>query len=258
MEIELTNGIYHLDSRGRATQPALIFLHYFGGSARTWLELTEGLADRFYCLALDLRGFGQSVSRSADFGISSYSDDLCELIEKLALTDYRLVGHSMGGKIALSLAARQPTGLSGLVLLAPSPPTPEPMEDTERQRLRTTHGQRAAALQTLGKITAHPLPPPLLERAVEDNLRSNKDAWQAWLQDGSRENLSDQMKEVTQPIQIIVGEADPVIPPSLIKRELLNRLSTTPRLEILPGVGHLSPLEAPDAVEWAITKGLVG
>ncbi len=234
-----------------AGESALIFLHYFGGSGRTWDTVIERLAPTHHCLAPDLRGFGQSASLSGGYSVSDYADDILELIQSRRLTRFKLVGHSMGGKIALAVAARQPRGLESLVLVAPSPPTPEPTEDDERARLIRTHPSREAALETLGKITAFPLPAPLLAQAVADNLRAAPAAWNAWLESGSREDISAQMATVAVPALVLSGESDPVIPRALLERELLPRLAAA-HLSILPDTGHLLPLEVPDAVADAV------
>ena len=90
------------------------------------------------CLAPDLRGFGESPAPGegwAHYTVDAMADDLHGLLGRLSLGRFIVVGHSMGGKVALALAARQPAGMAGLALLAPSPPTPEPMEPAERARL---------------------------------------------------------------------------------------------------------------------------
>ena len=63
---------------------------------------------------------------------------------------------------------------------APSPPTPEPMSDSDRAATRAAWGDRASAVQTVEKITAHLLPPEITRRTVEDMLRTSRAAWLAW------------------------------------------------------------------------------
>ena len=84
-------------------------------------------------LAPDLPGFGSEPAPAGfDYSVDSYADWVAAYSRAHQLGEYVLVGHSMGGKIALALAARQPTGLRGLVLLSPSPPSPEPISDKDR------------------------------------------------------------------------------------------------------------------------------
>jgi thioesterase domain-containing protein len=98
-----------------------------------------------------LRGFGASESLPENYAIKDYADDVADLIRALEIENYALIGHSMGGKIALALAARRPKGLRSLILLAPSPPTPEPIKEETRGKLLASHGNRCVATDTVCK-----------------------------------------------------------------------------------------------------------
>ncbi|PZS02525.1 MAG: alpha/beta hydrolase [Candidatus Chloroheliales bacterium] len=243
MKTELNGVTYNIYQQGSG-DPALVFLHYFGGSSRAWAAVIAPLAKEFRCIAPDLRGFGDSAAPPSGYSVRDYVADVVALVDTLELMHYVVVGHSMGGKFALAFAARQPRGLTSLVLLAPSPPTPEPMDDRERQRLLDGFGKPAATAETLRKITAQPLPAPLREQFIEDNLRSSKAAWDAWLEHGSREDVSDQMSGVNVPVVALSGTKDRAIPTDVVEREVVQWIKAT-RLTTLPDVGHLLPLEAP-------------
>lgn len=221
----------------------LVFLHYFGGSGRSWAPVIECLEDDFRCIAPDARGFGDSDAAPSDWSVQNAADDVCALIDALPLQNYALVGHSMGGKIALEIATRRLAGLRSCVLLAPSPPSPEPIPDAERARLLSTHGTRKAALETLAKITARPLPAPLLEQAVSDNLRSSSGAWRAWLECGSREDITARMKRIEVPVLVVGGACDKGMTSALLQREVVARVATSHFCDV-HGVAHLLPFEA--------------
>lgn len=225
----------------------LVFLHFFGGSSRSWLEVIARLESDFRCIAPDLRGFGDSDAPTRGPSVDDDADDLAALIKELNIDRFVLVGHSMGGKIALALAARQPTGLEGLVLLAPSPPSPEPMADKERAYLLSGFGERAAAEETLRRVTNVPLAPAVREQAIEDMLRASWPAWKAWLETGSRENICDQMKRIEVPVLVVAGECDRTMTPHLLEREVVARLPDA-CLHVVFGAAHLLPLEAPEPV----------
>lgn len=250
------NGVaHHVDVRGDDGAPAVIFLHSFGGSGRSWADVVDGLAGQARCIAPDLRGFGDTEA-PAGYAVDDYADDVAALAAALGLDDYVVVGHSMGGKIALALAARRPAGLRALLLLAPSPPTPEPMADHERARLLATHGDQTAALETVRKITHRPLPPDLVERAVADTLRSSTAAWRAWLEGGSREDLSERMAGVDVPVTVLVGRNDPVMPRPVLQHDVAERVGGT--LTVASDAGHLLPLESPETVVHALRVLLFG
>ncbi|MBA2502479.1 MAG: alpha/beta hydrolase [Pyrinomonadaceae bacterium] len=226
--------------------PPLVFLHYFGGSARTWSEVIAKLSPHYDCFTPDLRGFGESELTARGYAVSDYANDIIELVERSGIKSYVLVGHSMGGKIALAIAARRPANLRSLVLLAPSPPTPEPIPDDERAHLLAAHGDRAAASETLRKLTTHPLPEAVFQRTVEDNLRCTRPAWRAWLEQGSREDISADVASIDVPVLVAAGGKDETMTGELLRREVVARISGA-RLTTLPEVNHLLPLEAPMA-----------
>jgi len=250
------NGIAHhlavLGPQARAgeARPAFVFLHYFGGSGESWDEVVRGIDGRARCIAPDLRGFGDTGAPGSGYAIDDYANDIAALVETLGLSDYVLVGHSMGGKIALALAARRLAGLRALLLVAPSPPVLEPMAEEERARLLATHGSRQAALETIGKAVHRPLPPARLERAVRDNLRSSPAAWRAWLERGSREDISACMGSIEVPVTVLLGRNDRVMPRVLMQREVADAVGGI--LVIASDAGHLLPLETPQVVVHAL------
>lgn len=253
MRIELNGVLHNVEERGAGRQRQLVFLHYFGGSSRAWREVIDGLEERgclateLRCFAPDLRGFGSTGAPATGYTIDHYTDDLHALVCTLELDAFYLVGHSMGGKIALNYAARRPVGLEALLLLAPSPPTPETMAPDERARLLATHGDRAAAAATIRRITHLPIATAIVERAIEDNVHSSQAAWRAWLEQGSRENIAAAMARIDTPTTIVAGASDPVISPQLLQQELVARLDVR-SMQLIPNAGHLLPLEAPHAI----------
>lgn len=244
----VANGVaLEVVHRGREEVFALIFLHYFGGSSRAWSAVIDQLQGEYRCIAPDLRGFGRSEAPDRGYAVSDYADDVADLIHRLNPARYALVGHSMGGKVALALAARRPPGIEALVLLAPSPPIPEPIAEAERARLIASHGNRAAACDSARKLTALPLDDATLDLVVDDAVRSSRPAWLGWLECGSREDISPMMFRVAVPVLVVAGDSDPHLPAELLEREVVRRLDTA-GIARVPQAGHLLPIEAPLAV----------
>ena len=214
-------GALHVVERGRGA-PALVLLHHFGGSSRSWAPVIDRLGPAHRCIVPDLRGFGRSPPPPPDgWTVDAAAGDVLALIEARGVRDYVLVGHSMGGKIALDLAARRPPGLGGLALVAPSPPTPEPMGAAVRERLLRCHGDRGAAEETVRQISVRALTPEVFECCVEDQLASSPGAWSWWLERGSREDLSSRIGRLLLPTLVIAGEGDPVLPASVAEGEVM-------------------------------------
>jgi esterase len=113
---------FHLVEWGQRNHPTIVFLHGVGLTARTWDLVCLVLKKDYHCLALDLRGHGDSEwAANGDYGVHTHSTDVEALVDTLNLVDFVLVGHSLGGRIALSYAARQASRLRGLVMVDSSP-----------------------------------------------------------------------------------------------------------------------------------------
>jgi pimeloyl-ACP methyl ester carboxylesterase len=241
-----------------AQPPALLLLHYFGGSARSWDPLAAALGPAAgRRVAPDMRGFGDNHAGGGPYGVDRYADDAAALAAGLG-GRVVLVGHSMGGKVAVALAARRPPGLAGLVLVAPSPPCPEPMSDAAREELRGSFGSREGAARVARAISARargtgPDAAAVFDRVVADHLRADRPAWDAWLDGGSREDISARAAQVAVPVLVVAGAEDDALGPAVQRRLTLPRLPAGARMETVPGSRHLVPLDVPAAL-----AGLIG
>jgi pimeloyl-ACP methyl ester carboxylesterase len=235
-------------TQSAASPLTFVCLHYWAGSGREWEAVAKLLTPDFTVLAPDLGGFGAAPAPPNGYSVDAYADHLAAYLHDQQLTRYVLVGHSMGGKIALALAARQPAGLAGVALLSPSPPTPEPMTEDDRQGSLRAYGKPAKAQETMQHITARPLPATVRQQIIDDNLRSTKAAWDAWLLHGSRENIASRLCHIQVPCTVLAGDQDAIMSPSVHGLETLPLLPENTPLEIIGGAGHLLPYEAPEEV----------
>ena len=91
----------HAEVHG-TTEPALIFLHYWGGTSRTWRKVTAELEGQFKTVAYDARGWGKSDKTLAGYKLADLADEALSLVKAVGIKQYVLVGHSMGGKVRSS------------------------------------------------------------------------------------------------------------------------------------------------------------
>ncbi len=233
---------------GRAV---LVFAHYFGGSGRSWRPLVDALGLERVCETPDLQGFGGTAPPLAGPSLDAYADQLT------ALADGRpwiVVGHSMGGKAALWLGARRPAGLAGVVLIAASPPTPEPMSEDARRDTLAAFGDREAARRHIAEITDDTLTPDLFAQCVEDEVSVARPAWIWWLETGSRLDISAQTQAIDLPVLVLAGDHDTVMGPKTAPAIAASLVHA--ELELIPGGGHLVTLEHPAAVARAMHRFL--
>ena len=233
-----------------ASWPVLVFGHYFGGSGGSWAKLIEALGTDFTCHAPTLSGFGGVPVKEPS--LRRYAD---EMRQAAGGGNWVAVGHSMSAKIALAAAldADDASGrLRGLVLVAPSPPTPEPMTDEARETMLAAWGDRDKAARHFREIANDRLAPAVFERCVEDQVATSHVAWTWWLEEGSREDISAATRTVVVPTLVITGDDDVVLGPNtarVLSGEMLNS-----ELLVVPNSGHLAPLERPALVADAIRR----
>jgi pimeloyl-ACP methyl ester carboxylesterase len=105
--IHLDNRLIHFEVVGRRGQP-IIFLHSWLGSWRYWLPTMDHISDRYRAYALDFWGFGESDRHESAFSLSEYVDMLYGFMDNLGLNKVNLVGHGLGGMVAIRAGSEQP------------------------------------------------------------------------------------------------------------------------------------------------------
>lgn len=256
MEIETNDTRIHVSQRGSG-EMALVFLHYYGGSSRTWDRVASELSDQYRIVAPDHRGWGRSDAPADGYRIADLADDAEGVVAALGLQRYVLIGHSMGGKVAQLIASRRPAGLEGLVLIAPSPPTPTLLPDEARATLAGAYQSRESVEFVIDHVlTARTLDAALREQVIEDSLKGAPQAKAAWPNVAMREDITQAVSSVNVPTVVISGEFDQVDRVATLQAELIPRIPHA-AMQVIPETGHLSPLEAPKEVA-KIIAGFVG
>ncbi|WP_406005768.1 alpha/beta fold hydrolase [Streptomyces sp. NBC_00637] len=98
--------------------PALVLVHGIGDSSRTWADLIPGLARTHTVIAPDLLGHGASDKPRADYSVAAYANGLRDLLSALGVESATLVGHSLGGGVAMQFAYQFPERTERLVLVS--------------------------------------------------------------------------------------------------------------------------------------------
>ncbi len=236
----------------------LFLLHALGSSAQEFSRLRDLLDGTVDVRGVDLPGFGALASAS-DSSLDASVDHVIDHLERHARGRWMLGGHSMGGKIAGLVASRvlrgevPLVGLAGMVLLAPSPPRPEPMDEERRERMLSWVADGPISDQDaetfLAQNTAEPLDDAAHADAVADLRRTSPAAWRAWLETGSRVDASAEVGTLDLPVLVLTGTDDADLG-AAAQPGLLSSVYPRARFVPLDDTGHLIPLErAPEASE---------
>jgi pimeloyl-ACP methyl ester carboxylesterase len=105
--------------------PALLLLHGLGCDHTTWLPVIDQLAKRYTVIAPDLLGHGQSAKPRADYSVGGYANGMRDLLTVLGVDKVTVVGHSLGGGVAMQFAYQFPERTERMVLVAPGGLGPE-------------------------------------------------------------------------------------------------------------------------------------
>lgn len=110
----------HIEEDGPINAPRALLIHGWSSSSFTWAPILPSLRKRYRCYAIDLPGFGKSPAPATPPTIDGYADLAGQIIEQLSDRPILVLGHSMGGQIAATLALRNPMVIERMVLLNPA------------------------------------------------------------------------------------------------------------------------------------------
>jgi pimeloyl-ACP methyl ester carboxylesterase len=247
-----------------------VFLHGNCASPRWWRPIAERLPRRCRAVVPALRGSGQTRGRTTSFSMAQLAADLHELAETLRLPPFHLVGHSLGGAVAMQFALDYADQVRTLVLAAPAPAAGlsalrrgdsrlaravslvDPDHEPSMAMLRG--GIRAARLlgthqAMMRQAVEEMLPPSIrcgleLRDVVQDALSITPEASVGYLQGLHRWNIEDRLRQLHAPTLIIAGARDAIVP--VLALEETVRLLPRGELEVWPDTGHVPQLSAPD------------
>lgn len=224
----------------------LIFLHYFGGDADSWQWVTKNISPEFTCIAIKLPGFGNTASLIAPT-ILNFALLIKSIINKLGIRKYSLIGHSMGGKIALQLAAiDKEKNIKNLILIATSPPGMEFLSSKIKIQM-LKQPVKKDIVKLINNLTVKPLSKSKLNAAIKSQIKTNKFARNWWVNAGSQQSIINQLKKIQCPITVLSSKKDKAINFGIIKNKVISLLKNTKLLEVINS-GHLYPLEVPENI----------
>ena len=254
----------HVRDSGPRDAPAVVLIHGFGSSLQTWDAWAEGLQGTHRVIRLDLPGSGLSPpDPAADYTDARSLQLLRALLDDLGLTRASFVGHSMGGRIAWTFAARYPERTERLVLVAPDGFASfgfeygQAMEVPASWRLLRQVLPQAVLRMNLQAAYARPETLDDARVACYHDLLRAPGARQAMLQRLEQTVLQEPvplLRQIRAPTLLLWGEADAMIP--LAHAQDYLQAIEGGRLRSFPGTGHLPQEEAPQASLQAVVEFL--
>lgn len=231
--------------------PTLLLLHGAGVSARSWTEQLRSLGHALRVLAPDLPGHGES-DPVAEVSVEVYADATREFLDRLGSGRVIVGGHSLGGAVALALAARHPEAVAGLVLLATCARLPERDIPLGRLLWYLPGPIRKVVFFSMAKklLFAPGAPKGAVCLGMEELQACRPETILRDVAAARAMNLEEAARGIGVPTLLVCGSRDKVTPPELSER--LNALVPGSRLVIVEGAGHMLPLEASERISQEI------
>lgn len=250
---------------GNPDHPVLCILHGLFGSSDNWVSFgRQFAADGFFVCIPDLRNHGRS-GRSNLHGYEAMSDDLLELMDALSVPSAHLLGHSMGGKLAMQFSFDHPERVEKLVVADISPAA---SHQTHHQGLinlllsidLSMHSSR----HTVEALLAERIGKPRLAAFLMKNLYWKDRSTLGWRVELEviKENLSEIFRPVTPPVPsqrkalFIRGGDSPYVPDG--DMQLIRQIFPKATVETIPGATHWLHADKPAEFGQAVRRFLVG
>ena len=254
--------------------PAILLIHGIGDNSTTWSSVQTQLAQRFTVIAPDLLGHGKSDKPRADYSVAAYANGMRDLLSVLGIDSVTVVGHSLGGGVAMQFAYQFPQLVERLILVGAGGVTKDvnialrvaslPLGSEALAVLRLP--MVLPALRLLGRLGAPVLGSTGVSRDIPDMLRILADLPEPTASSAFARTLRavvDWRGQVvtmldrcylTQsvPVQLIWGSHDSVIPMS--HAEMAHAAMPGSQLEIFEGSGHFPFHDDPDRFVELVEK----
>lgn len=246
--------------------PSLIFLHFWGGSSRTFESVIEILSPFYPTIGISLRGWGASTGPdvAAAYKVTDFASDVESVIKQMELKSVVLVGHSMGGKVSMAIAGRHllPEGvLKGMALVGSAPPGPVHLPDPNMKDAQIhAYDNMENAEKAIRTVLSAPgnLTDEVVKMVAEDMVRGNKWAKNAWPAYGMEDDITDLFERINIPVVVLAGEKDVLEPVERMRTDVRDKIHAMQNgkasLVVVDGSGHLIPLEKPKEVACAIDR----
>lgn len=246
------NITLHYEDQGQGV--AILLIHAFPLSSAMWQPQIAALTPQFRVIAPDLRGFGASDVPPGPYAMDLFAADLAGLLDTLGIEQVILGGLSMGGYIAFAFMRHYPDRVRALILA-----NTRASADTSDARAGRETNAQLVEQQGAGAIADKMLPTllganatPELRAHVRSIIERNQPQGIAAALRGMalRPDSTDLLSQINVPTLFIGGSEDTLTTPAVL-REMHSAVVGSQMVE-LPGAGHLSNLEQPDAFNTAL------
>jgi|SRR5690606_35876896 len=228
----------------RGSGPVLVLLHGFPMNHQVWDDYANQLANDFTVYTPDLPGFGKSSLLSKPFSIADVASAVLAWMEENNLTEVTLLGHSLGGYVALAMVSKKPAWFNGLILFHSSAYA----DSAEKKESRTKtvkfieeNGVLAFTSNFIAPLFAD-AQHPAISAVKTITMQAEDEAVKGYtLAMRDRPDSTTVLRDFKKPILLLAGDRDPGIPLTIIMDQ--SRIGTGIQVEVLENTGHMGMFE---------------
>ncbi len=258
-QFDAPTGTVHYQLDGPVSAPVLVLLNSLGTTIDLWRQEVPVLRRYFRVLRYDYPGHGASAPRQGALSLESFGDDLRALLDRLGIERASLCGLSMGGMIGLSVAARFPGRVEGLVAACASTDMSPSEYWMDRAAKVRSGGLEPIRDQLLGRWFSpgfSEAQPAVVARFGDQLTEVEPRSYAAACEALAAADLTDQLGAIEAPTMIMAGALDPAIPASRAF-ELQSHIRGA-SLGVLADAAHLINVEQPERFLAAVLDQLSG
>lgn len=246
MEFVTVNGLRLAYQQRRGGPNTIVFLHDHAGSSRIWREIMERLPADFQAVALDLRGCGDSDKPHQGYDVEDLGRDVAHAVEALHLRPALLVGHGLGGLIALEQGLKRPELYRAIVPVNPIPADGLPPRSAEELEAMEQALTSYAEQERLARLAFNsPVDPEWIRIIAEDEMRASLDHHRETLNSLANLRFGFYLEQIWTPTLFILGDRDREVPVSAMLHDFLRIPGAG--LQCFHGAGHFVMIERADA-----------
>lgn len=245
----------HHEIAGQRDAPAVLLLNSLGSNLAMWDAQVPALNEHFLVIRCDTRGHGESPVPPGPYGIDDLVDDAVALLDNLGIERAHVAGLSLGGMVAMRLAARNPERVDRLVLLCTSALLGPAETWAERAATVRANGTGAVADTVVSRwlTEARRADDPQTTGYLRDMVAATPADGYAACCDAIREtDLLEDLAAITAPTLVIAGAEDPSTPPEHL-HTIAAGIPGSSLIE-LPACAHLATIDQPEAVTAALVE----
>jgi branched-chain amino acid transport system permease protein len=224
--------------------PTILFLHGNLSSSLWWDKVLALLPPGWRAIAPDFHGYGRSTAPPEKYGIEEMAADVAALRQRLNLSSFVLVGHSMGGAVALQYALQNPENIQALLLVDPVPASGLHLPNEVFELLETMKSDFSSMKEGLRGTAPGAPDDAFFHSLVQGALESTPQAFREIPKSMAEFDVSARLNEIACPTLCVMGENDLLISKKDIER-MCEVISNCAFVE-MPGVGHCPSIEAPE------------